>query len=294
MKVSGLTFIKNGLTLGYPFAEAIESIDPICDEIIINVGFDDPECLKDDGTLKLIESKFKGPKYKIIKNYWDPEISKNGEILSQQTNLALKECQGDICQYIQGDEAIHQEDYHAIRNGFEKLHSREDLHGLIFKYIHFYGNTNVYRYTRTVYRREVRTIKNGANIISWKDAQGFRFSNHKKINAALIDASIYHYGWTRQQDVMDKKMKLFSKLYHGQDHELQNDFKYRRIWGLKAFKGSPPQTHKKWVDDNTHPTDLLALKPSYRLRDWDIIVSDFIEWLTGYRIGEYKNYRLKK
>lgn len=293
MKVSGFTFIKNGISLGYPFLESIHSIDPLCDEIIINVGFDNPECTANDGTYELIKNEFSGPKYKIIKNYWDPEVSSSGKILAQQTNLALKECQGDICQYIQGDEALHQNDYHNIKKGYEKLHSREDLHGLVFKYIHFYGNTNVYRYTRTVYRREVRTIKNGLDIMSWKDAQGFRFSNESKINACLIDASVYHYGWTRQQDVMDKKMKSFSKLYHGKDFELQNDFEYRRIWGLKPFQGTPPQTHLKWVQENTHKTDLLALKPSYRIKDWDIIFSDFVEWLTGYRIGEYKNYRLR-
>lgn len=294
MKVSGFTFIKNGISLGYPFIESVQSIEPLCDEVIINVGFDDPECQSDDGTHELISKSFQGPKYKIIKNYWDPEISSRGIILSQQTNLALKECQGDICQYIQGDEALHQEDFPEIKRGFEKLHSREDLQGLVFKYIHFYGNTNVYRYTRTVYRREVRTIKNGQDIVSWKDAQGFRFANEKKINATLIDASVYHYGWARQQDVMDKKMKSFSKLYHGKDHELKNDFEYRRIWGLKPFKGTPPLTHLEWVKQNTHSTDLLSLKPSYRLRDWDIIVSDFIEWLTNYRIGEYKNYKLRK
>lgn len=294
MKVSGFTFIKNGISLGYPFIESVLSIDPLCDEIIINVGFNDPECTEDDGTYELIKKNFSGSKYKIIKNYWDPEIASSGEILSQQTNLALAECQGDICQYIQGDEALHQQDFQKIKQGYQELNQRDDLHGLVFKYIHFYGNTNVYRYTRTVYRREVRTIKNGCDIKSWKDAQGFRFGNGTKINAKLIDASVYHYGWARQQDVMDKKMKSFSKLYHGKDFELQNNFEYRRIWGLKPFEGTPPQTHLNWVKENTHPTDLLALKPSYRIRDWDIIVSDFVEWLTGYRIGEYKNYRLRK
>jgi len=41
--ISGFTFIKHGLNLGYPIKESIESIEPLCDEIIINVGYDDPE-----------------------------------------------------------------------------------------------------------------------------------------------------------------------------------------------------------------------------------------------------------
>ena len=34
-RVSGFTFIKNGLSLGYPIKESIMSIEPLCDEIII-------------------------------------------------------------------------------------------------------------------------------------------------------------------------------------------------------------------------------------------------------------------
>ena len=47
MKVSGFTFIKNGLTLGYPVLESILSIEPLCDEVIVNVGFEDEQCTQD-------------------------------------------------------------------------------------------------------------------------------------------------------------------------------------------------------------------------------------------------------
>ena len=38
MKVSAFTFIKNGEILGYPFLQSINSILPIVDEFVINVG----------------------------------------------------------------------------------------------------------------------------------------------------------------------------------------------------------------------------------------------------------------
>ena len=53
--ISGFTFIKNGLSLGYPFKESAESIAPLCDEIIIIVGFNDPDCKKDDGTYEYLQ-----------------------------------------------------------------------------------------------------------------------------------------------------------------------------------------------------------------------------------------------
>ena len=292
--ISGFTFIKNGLTLGYPFLESAQTIEPLCGEVIINVGFNDPECKNDDGTYEYLRDNLTSKKYKFIKSWWDPNISSQGLILSQQTNIALAQCSGETCQYIQGDEAIHENDLAAIENGHKDLSDRNDLHGLVFNYIHFYGNTNVYRHTRSVYRREVRAIKNNQDILSWKDAQGFRFKGGTKISAKLIDARIFHYGWARPQETMNKKIESFDKLYHGKDHQQEKEFNYRRIWGLKPFKDTPPALLNNWVRENTHPIDVLSLPKSYILGDWDLMVSDFIEDITGYRIGEYKNYKLIK
>ena len=36
--ISGFTFIKNGISLGYPFVESIQSIAPLCDEVVIMVS----------------------------------------------------------------------------------------------------------------------------------------------------------------------------------------------------------------------------------------------------------------
>ena len=50
MKVSGFTFIRNAVSLGFPAVESIRSVLPICDEFVVNVGEGD------DGTLELIRS----------------------------------------------------------------------------------------------------------------------------------------------------------------------------------------------------------------------------------------------
>ncbi len=289
--ISGFTFIKNGISLGYPFLESVKTIEPLCGEIIINVGFDDQNCKKDDGTFEYLKSNLTSPKYKFLKSWWDPKISSQGLILSQQTNIALSKCQGKTCQYIQGDEAIHEDDLTVIESGHKEIINRKDLHGLIFNYIHFYGNTNLYRHTRSVYRREVRAIKNNCDIRSWKDAQGFRFKDATKINAKLINGRIFHYGWARPQEIMNKKIKSFEKLYHGQDYENLNRFDYKRLWGLKKFNQTQPELLKAWVKDNTHDFDIFKLPPAYGPKEWGLIVSDFIEAIFDYRIGEYKNYK---
>ena len=63
MKVSGFTFIRNGIKYDYPIVEAIKSILPICDEFVVAVGN------SEDDTLKLIQN-ISDEKIKIIETVW--------------------------------------------------------------------------------------------------------------------------------------------------------------------------------------------------------------------------------
>ena len=38
MKLSGYTYVRNGIQLDYPFVESIKSVLPICDEFIVVLG----------------------------------------------------------------------------------------------------------------------------------------------------------------------------------------------------------------------------------------------------------------
>lgn len=288
-RLSGFTFIKNGLTLGYPIKESIESIAPICDEIIINVGFDNQSCDHDDGTWDYLTKSFTESKYKFIKSYWDPELTSRGLILSQQTNIALSHCSGKYCQYIQGDEVIHEDDHEIIINSLMLLDSNENIDGLIFKYHHFYGSTDIVKKTRNIYRREVRLIRNNAFIQSYLDAQGFKDKDGEKLKCYEIDAYIYHYGWSRTQSLMSKKVKSFGKLYHGKEHS-EDEFKFERIWGLKPFKGTHPKVMNNWIENNKDDLNIMELPLRFEWKNIGLALSDFIEALTGYRLGEYKNF----
>jgi hypothetical protein len=289
IKLSGFTFIKNGLTLGYPIAESIRSIESICDEVIINVGFDNPECTKDDGTYAYLSELFKGPKFIFLKSYWDPKVMSQGLILSQQTNIALEACKGKYCQYIQGDEAIHESDLPLIQKAISELDKNEDINGLIFQYRHFYGNTSILKQTRNTYRREVRLIRNKEGIRSHLDAQGFKNADGSKVRCLETSARIFHYGWARASHLMNKKVKAFSKLYHGEDFE-EEQFNYQRIWGLKIFTKTHPVVMKDWIDQNKNDLDILSLPLHFEWKIIGLAISDAIESLTGYRLGEYKNF----
>src|SRR6267378_303252 len=88
MKISGFTIIKNAVQNDYPVVEAITSILPVVDEMIVSVG----DC--EDKTEELIRS-ISSPKIKIVHSFWDPSKRKGGEILAIETNKAFEQISPD-------------------------------------------------------------------------------------------------------------------------------------------------------------------------------------------------------
>ncbi len=62
------------------------------------------------------------------------------------TNIALRECTGDWCVYIQGDEVLHEATIPAMRATMERELNNPQVQGLLVDYTHFYGSfwTEVY------------------------------------------------------------------------------------------------------------------------------------------------------
>jgi len=83
MKISGFSFVRNGVSLYYPIVESIKSILPIVNEFIIAVGEGT------DDTREKIE-QIDDPKIKIIDTVWDKKYFKKGIINSIQTDIAMK------------------------------------------------------------------------------------------------------------------------------------------------------------------------------------------------------------
>ena len=212
MKVSGFTFVRNAVKLKYPVVEAIRSILPLCDELVVNVG------VGDDGTLDLVRS-IDDPRLVIFESTWDEALVKGGVILAQQTDLALARCTGDVGLYVQADEAMHEDDHPAIRAGLERLHADPRAEGLLFEYVHFYGSFHTVGAARRWYRHEIRAVKLGIGVRSWRDAQGFRVGQGdgaRKLAVLPVDARMYHYGWVRPPEDMARKLVDFTRLYAGE------------------------------------------------------------------------------
>jgi hypothetical protein len=291
MKVSCFTFVRNAIKYDYPVVESINSILPICDEIIVAIGN------SEDETVKLIES-INSPKIRIIHTIWDDTLRTGGQVLAVETDKSFAEVAPDTdwAIYLQADEVIHEKYLPIIKAEMEGNLMNEKIDGLLFKYLHFYGSYQYIADSFKWYRREIRVLRNRPDTIkSYRDAQGFRFSNNKKLNVKLIDAYIFHYGWVKPTEKQREKIANSSKYWLSDEKlnakkEKYENFDYSEIDSLSLFSGSQPKVMKPRIEAMNWAFNfdikIKKLSPKNKIRQ-------FIEKLTGWRIGEYRNYILK-
>ena len=289
MKVAGFSFIRNAILYDYPIVEAITSVLPLCDEFVIAVGN------SDDDTLALIQS-IPSDKIRIVETVWDESARAGGRVLAQETDKALAAISPDIdwAFYIQGDEVLHEQYIPVIRQAMETYLNDKNVDGLLFNYLHFYGSYSYVGDSRRWYRREIRVVRNTGNVVSYKDAQGFRTRDNRKLKVKLIDAYIYHYGCVKPPETQKKRLRNANHFWHGSETvELANasldDFDYSQIDSLAHFTGTHPAVMQARVDRLNWPFSFDVSQKHYSPR---VRLLTFLEKLTGWRIGEYKNYKL--
>jgi len=214
------------------------------DEIVLNIGEGDDE------TWELVQS-LRDPKIKPFRSWWDPKMRFGGEVLAQQTNLALERCRGDWGLYLQADEVLHEKDYPAIRAAMER-HLDGPVEALRFRYHHFYGSfQTVQDYPQRWYTRGIRAIKLGIGAASWGDAMDFCLQRDGRpwfLRYADVDADIYHYGWARPPEVMRIKRENFERLYHEDDAlpAIPEDI-YHERGNLRYFRGTHPAVMRETI-----------------------------------------------
>jgi len=290
MKVSGFTFIRNAVKNDYPIVQAIESILPLCDEFIVVVGN------SDDGTRKLIEN-IASNKIKILDSVWDDSLKEGGRVFAVETDKAYAAIDpgSDWAFYIQGDELVHEQYHPLIRKEMELNLHKPEIEGLLFKYIHFYGSYEYVGDSRRWYRREIRLLKNIKGIHSYRDAQGFRLDG-RKIQVKLIDAYIYHYGWAKPPQGLNNKIRNFNSYYHDENWMEQHmpetyEFDYSNADRLLKFTGTHPKVMQKRIDATGWKID-FGTKPIQKDMDLRRKMLQKVEDWTGWRIGEYRNYKI--
>ena len=245
MRISGFTFARNAVKYDYPLREALLSILPAVDELVVAVAPGDP----DDDTRGLVES-LDDPRVRIVDGVWDD--ARRQEIYADLTNVALDECTGDWCLYIQADEALHEDDIPTVRARCEELLDDTRVEGMIFDYLHFFGDYAHIQDGQGWYQKEIRLIRNGIGVRSVRDAQSFRYPDQRRITVARAHARVFHYGWVRHPRYMQAKVKEFwshrrSRAEVEAEYGGRQEFDYGPLGRLPVYGGTHPSVMQERI-----------------------------------------------
>jgi hypothetical protein len=314
MTIDGFSMGKNASKLFYPMKQSVMSILPIVDSYSVALGKSDD----DDTTRREIEN-INSPKIRIIDTEWDIEKYPDGMVHAHQTDIAKSFCTGDWLFYLQADEVIHEQDLPLIQQKCRELYHNKDVEGLVFKYLHFWGDYSHYQQGHCWYEEEIRIIRNHPDIHSWQSAQSFRKipgfdginyrqkNGTRKLNVARVNATIYHYGWVRPPDLMQKKNKSFIINHLGEKEvkklEKKNLFEglfdYGNLNKINRFTGTHPAVMSEWISKFNWEHQLRYNGPS-RSRNLlklkhDSLKYRVLSWLEkhllfGTHLGDFGNF----
>ena len=284
MKISAFTFLKNAQMLGYPFVESIRSILPIVDEFVIALG----PC--EDRTEAMLAA-IGDPKIRIVHTAWSDKMKDRGYVYGQQKMIAQFNCTGDWVFYLEGDEVVHEDDLQTIRQSMARHLDNPAVEALVFDYLHFYGNKNTYLWSPGWYRRAPRILKNSIRSYA-PDGLFWLVLDKNKVGryprAALVGATMYHYGWVRSEAQMNLKSEQVQQYWDKQHKAID----YSRFDGriARQFTGSHPAVVEAWLPE---ADGIYRADPAYRLskrerRHWLMLK---VEKCFGLELSK-KHYRL--
>jgi len=252
MRISGITLGRQALANGYPVVECVRCLLSFCDEVFANVGD------SGDGTSGALEA-LANSRLTMLREPWDMGLREKGLLLSAETNRAMERCTGDWTVYLQADEILHEDDLPGLRSLLESRLSREEVDGVSFRYLHFYGSP---RYVQdnplSWYTRAVRAVRNGRGIVSVGDALKFRRmegGKPRRLGEVRSQFRVFHYGWARSPEVMLAKQMNLDRLWHNDDALVERyagmtaERIYSDVSHLVPFRGMHPAVMRGAVEE---------------------------------------------
>lgn len=238
--VSGLTIIRNGVRLNYPFIEAIRSVLDLCDEYIVVAGDSDDETLDYLATLD-------DDRVRIVHTEWSPLVRPGKCLLAQQTNIGLGFCRGRWCLYLQGNEILHEKDLPHLRRLMEKHADDASIEAMLVERLTFWSDFDHYvaAYPRR-FKYTARIIRPYIGTYSIRDGMSFavfdNFSTRGRYPRSIdTGADLYRYDYVHS---VEQQARKFMDAVHRSGTPVQADSEYyyqhypRQF--LARFEGSHP------------------------------------------------------
>jgi hypothetical protein len=282
--LAGFCIVRNATLLDFPFEASVASVLPAVDEFVLAVGH------STDDTLERARA-IGDPRVRLIQSEWD--FSAGAEVLSIETNRAMRACRSAWGIAIQADEILEDGGAERLRARIAAVDGDPRVEGVVVHYLHFYGGFDRVVTSRSWYRREVRAVRLTDDIRSDGDAQGFRVGpQRRRVRCVRSGVTMFHYGAARPTDALRRKREHDRAIYPTE--RAKNAGRPLLPWtpGLRGYRGPHPAVAASWIASRRHLG--AAVEPArFRWRDLRIWVSLAVERSTGWRPFEFRNYTLR-
>lgn len=247
MTLGGFLCIRNGLKLDYCFVEAIKSMLPVCDQIVVS------ESCSNDGTRQVLEQwKTHEPKLKIVDFPW-PDPKGDPSFYPMWLNSARRELETEWALYLDADELLHEADYMRILDAAKQ---RRTI--LAYRY-NFWGDAQSLIPIGECCGTEVIRI-GPAHLDFPSDYPTPESETISRLAVPQKNIGIYHYGFLREREAFFRKAKAVQRIWaNDYDPRLEAADKAGGNWmrnpvtvgwtdRLNRFDGTHPELIKPWLE----------------------------------------------
>ncbi len=254
--ISGCVAARNSVKFGYPLRQCLESLRPICDEVVLAC---DPTT--DDGTHELALELRDELDIVLFESSWNMDNMEKGLEIGHQSQVAVDACspatEWRLC--VQQDEAFHEDDAGVIRNLTQEA-----------------GHIDAFQFVRPYFYGDLHTIRKDWSVeiirLTRKDApltyDGFDGQNCVATGMCRVVSSrvwLYHYSRVGDPEVIARRVRNVDSFFHAEENLpreselLPYDFTTRE-YDSYAFTESPKEINSELLTYmGTHPLPFAEL-----------------------------------
>jgi len=273
LKISAIQPISNAISLGYPFIEAVLSVLPIVDEVLINDGGSSDET---PFYLKKLKKTFP-KKIKIFNKPYYP--SNHWETIDECIKFLIDKARSEWIFEVQGDEIWHEKDILRIKKTIK--HASEKGYNSVRTVCYWFNFQNIssYKYRNVRIVRKIDNLKSYSGGDSFHIAvydeptKGFTSSN---VPPELVTDIVYFnfFGVAFPENAI-ARVKTAATFFARMDEDRQ------RAWeSLKSRHLQKQEPNPEAVKQLPAIIQSLAGFKKYRVRD-ELFDKKFLKKLTG-------------
>lgn len=253
MTLGGFLCARNLISLDYSFVEAIKSMLPICDQIVVS------ESASTDGTRQYLDGwARREPKLNIVDFAW-PDPKGDPSFYPRWLNDARSHLETDYACTLDMDECFHEKDYDLI---LDAVKQQKVL--MCYRY-NFWSDAQ--HLIPVGVCCGVDVIRVGPRRMAFPSDYPTPESAEISALAVKSPVGVYHYGFLRERSAFFRKAKTVQKIWaNDYDPRLEAADKAGGNWmqnpevapwvnELTLFTGSHPKSIHTWILDRGYKLD---------------------------------------